>query len=217
MVPLLSALTQHTSRIGLVATGSTTNADGYNAWTGEPIPGHEQSNVVTWDAVREELVAHIACQGAHRLKRALMDMPSARATFRKVNGVQIVDTLNGRPTTSADLTNRFVVNASGGIDELGEADVLYRKSISEDELFNPFGIYRGINWSTIAILILATFVGFGFVTNTYAGWLNWQGYFMNLIGGKSGQWAFANLGVLFALIIGFFGQWLSLKRSRTNR
>ena len=97
------------------------------------------------------------------------------------------------------------------------ADVLNRKSISEDELLNPFGIYRGINWTTISILVIATFTGFGFVTNTYASWLNWQGYFMNLIGGKSGQWAYANLGVLFALIIGFFGQWLSLKRSRTNR
>ncbi len=35
----------------VVATGSTVNADGYNAWTGEPIPGHEQDNVVGWDAV----------------------------------------------------------------------------------------------------------------------------------------------------------------------
>ena len=97
------------------------------------------------------------------------------------------------------------------------ADVLYRKRITEEELFNPFGIYRGINWVTISILVVATFIGFGFVTNTYAGWLNWQGYFMNLIGGKSGQWAYANLGVLFALVIGFLGQWSVLKRSRTKR
>lgn len=59
-------------------------------------------------------------------QRALMDMPSARATFRVVNGVQVVATLDGRPTTAPDLTNRFVVSPTGGLDELGEPDVLYR-------------------------------------------------------------------------------------------
>ena len=35
----------------VVATGSSVNADGFNALTGEPIPGHSQHNVVTWDSV----------------------------------------------------------------------------------------------------------------------------------------------------------------------
>ncbi len=59
-------------------------------------------------------------------QRALMDMPSARATFRTTKGVTTVATLDGRPTTEPDLTNRFVVTAMGGLDELGEPDVLYR-------------------------------------------------------------------------------------------
>jgi hypothetical protein len=29
---------------------------------------------------------------------------------------------------------------------------------------------------------------------------------MALIGGKSGQWAYSNIGVLFALVIGFAGR-----------
>ena len=86
------------------------------------------------------------------------------------------------------------------------ADVLFREELDESELYNPFGKYRGAEKSAIWIMAIATVVGYGFVTNTFASWLNWQGYFMNLIGGKDGQWAFSNLGVIFALLIGFIGQ-----------
>lgn len=58
--------------------------------------------------------------------RALMDLPNARATFRREGDRTVVATLDGRPTSAPDLTNRFEVNASGGIEELGEPDVLYR-------------------------------------------------------------------------------------------
>ncbi|MBI4658632.1 MAG: VCBS repeat-containing protein [Verrucomicrobia bacterium] len=57
---------------------------------------------------------------------ALMDIPNARATFKVVQGKTIVERLNGRLTTEADLTNRFVVNERGAVEELGEPDVLYR-------------------------------------------------------------------------------------------
>ena len=58
--------------------------------------------------------------------RALMDMPNARATLKTVNGHPEVATVDGRPTTEPDLTNRFIVNSRGGVDEVGEPDVLYR-------------------------------------------------------------------------------------------
>lgn len=83
------------------------------------------------------------------------------------------------------------------------ADVLFRKKIKEEDLFKELGSYRGINWPALSIMLLSSFVGYGFVTNTFATWLNWQGYFMDAIGGKDGQWAFANVGVLFALAISF--------------
>ena len=92
------------------------------------------------------------------------------------------------------------------------ADVIFRKEIIDSELFNLKGIYRGSNWPTILVLFLATFIGFGFVTNTFAPWLYWQGYFLDLIGGKNGQWASANIGVIIALAIGFIGQTVILKR-----
>ncbi|MFM7987501.1 MAG: allantoin permease, partial [Candidatus Fonsibacter sp.] len=49
---------------------------------------------------------------------------------------------------------------------------------------------------------------FGFVANTFASWLEWQGYFLNLIGEKAGTWASANVGVIFALILGFLGRFI---------
>jgi hypothetical protein len=48
-------------------------------------------------------------------------------------------------------------------------------------------------------------IGWGLVTNSAAGWLSWQGYLLGPIGlgGKTGAWAPANLGVLIALALGF--------------
>jgi len=66
-------------------------------------------------------------------------------------------------------------------------------------------MYGSINKGSIALMIIGTIVGWGFVTNTFASWLSWQGYFLGVIGGKEGPWAFANVGVIFALLIGFFG------------
>jgi len=56
---------------------------------------------------------------------ALVDMPQAKFWLNNVKGKQVVATVNGRPVTEPDLTNRFSVNSFGGIEEAGEADVLY--------------------------------------------------------------------------------------------
>jgi purine-cytosine permease-like protein len=86
------------------------------------------------------------------------------------------------------------------------ADVLLRrKAYSEKDLYDAQGIYGSINKGSIALMIIGTIVGWGFVTNTFASWLSWQGYFLGVIGGKEGAWAYSNIGVFFALIIGFFG------------
>jgi purine-cytosine permease-like protein len=86
------------------------------------------------------------------------------------------------------------------------ADVIMRrKAYVEVDLYNAQGMYGSINKGSIALMLLGTIVGWGFVTNTFASWLSWQGYFLGVIGGKEGAWAFANVGVIFALIIGFVG------------
>lgn len=86
------------------------------------------------------------------------------------------------------------------------ADVMMRKrDYAESELFLPSGRYGVWNIRSIGLTVGASVVGWGFVTNTFASWLSWQGYFMNAIGGKTGPWAYANVGVIFALVVGFFG------------
>ena len=94
------------------------------------------------------------------------------------------------------------------------ADVVLRKrDYVEADLFSETGRYGRVNPIAIALVVIGSIVGWGFVTNTFASWLSWQGYFMGAIGGKEGQWAYANVGVIFALLIGFFG-YLLLGRSR---
>jgi uncharacterized membrane protein YjjB (DUF3815 family) len=61
-------------------------------------------------------------------------------------------------------------------------------------------------------MIIGTVVGWGLVTNTFASWLSWQGYLLFLIGGKDGAWAYANVGVIAALAIGFTGHLLLSRR-----
>ena len=86
------------------------------------------------------------------------------------------------------------------------ADVVMRsKAYSEKDLYDPRGIYGSVNKGSIALMVIGSIVGWGFVTNTFASWLSWQGYFLRFIGGKEGAWAYSNIGVVMALIIGFVG------------
>ena len=92
-------------------------------------------------------------------------------------------------------------------------DVLLRKSYNEKDLFSENGRYGSWNYRSIGILVVATLVGWGFVTNSFASWLSWQGYFLGIIGGKKGEWAYANLGVFFALIIAASGYFFIVRKN----
>ena len=93
------------------------------------------------------------------------------------------------------------------------ADVIMRKkAYSERDLYDPQGMYGSINKGSIVLMIIGTIVGWGLVTNTFASWLSWQGYLLFLIGGKDGAWAYANVGVIAALVIGFTGHLLLSRR-----
>ena len=94
------------------------------------------------------------------------------------------------------------------------ADVIMRKkAYSERDLYDPQGMYGSINKGSIVLMIIGTIVGWGLVTNTFASWLSWQGYLLFLIGGKDGAWAFANVGVIAALLIGFTGHILLSRKT----
>ena len=88
------------------------------------------------------------------------------------------------------------------------ADVLLRKGYAESDLFNPAGRYGNWNLKSILLMVVGSIVGWGFVTNSAAEFLSWQGYFLSPLGGREGEWAYANLGVIFALVIGFVGHLL---------
>jgi NCS1 family nucleobase:cation symporter-1 len=92
------------------------------------------------------------------------------------------------------------------------ADIVLRRQDYDDAaLTDPAGRYGSWRPLTLAVFVVGTVVGWGLVTNTAAGWLSWQGYLMGVLGGKDGDWAYASLGVVVALVIGFLG-YLALER-----
>ena len=94
------------------------------------------------------------------------------------------------------------------------ADVIIRKNpYSEVDLYNPVGRYGAWNKKSLALMAIGSVIGWGLVTNTFASWLSWQGYLLFLIGGKNGAWAYANVGVIAALFIGFIGHILLSRKS----
>lgn len=90
---------------------------------------------------------------------------------------------------------------------------LRRRDYAEADLYLPTGRYGDVQPVPVALLLLATALGWGLVTNASAGWLDWQGYLLEPLGlgGRDGAWAYANLGVLLALVVGFGGTLLTAR------
>jgi NCS1 family nucleobase:cation symporter-1 len=92
------------------------------------------------------------------------------------------------------------------------ADLALRKrDYADSDLYNPNGRYGAFNWVAVGTTVVATVVGWGLVTNTFASALSWQGYLLEPLGlgpRLNGPWSYANLGVLAALIVGFIGQFV---------
>ncbi len=96
------------------------------------------------------------------------------------------------------------------------ADIaLRRRDYDAADLYRPAGRYGDVRVLPVAVVCLATALGWGLVTNASAHWLSWQGYLLGPLGlgGTSGAWSYANLGVLAALLLGFLVT-LLLHRSR---
>ncbi|MFD4506366.1 purine-cytosine permease family protein [Streptomyces sp. NPDC058457] len=82
---------------------------------------------------------------------------------------------------------------------------LRRRGYDEHDLFRPRGRYGDVRVAPLVVTLAGTVLGWGLVTNTAAGWLGWQGYLLKPfgLGGRTGAWAYANLGVLAALVLAF--------------
>ncbi|MBV7432408.1 cytosine permease [Dermabacteraceae bacterium TAE3-ERU5] len=100
------------------------------------------------------------------------------------------------------------------------ADVVSRKrDYDEQALFDPRGLYGAWDWTSLGIMAVASGIGWGYVVNVFAeaaSWNNWQGYLLWTVGGKDSAWAYANLGVLFALVFSFLAA-LVLRGGKVKR
>ncbi|WP_394276772.1 purine-cytosine permease family protein [Luteococcus sp.] len=100
------------------------------------------------------------------------------------------------------------------------ADILLRKRpYDEAALFDSRGRYGSVNWKSIAIMVVASVLGWGLVINQFSSesWNNWQGYLLEPLGLGTrvfkdgvfsywdGTWPWANLGVICSLLIGLLG------------
>ena len=99
------------------------------------------------------------------------------------------------------------------------ADIALRKrDYDDDALFDARGRYGAWDWTSIGTMVVASILGWGLVVNNYAAdatWNNWQGFLLEPLGlgtyvteGEGapywdGTFAYANLGVLFALVVSF--------------
>lgn len=99
------------------------------------------------------------------------------------------------------------------------ADIMLRRREYDDRaLFDVTGRYGAWNWTAIGLMVVASVIGWGLVINQFAeaaAWNNWQGYLLGPLGlgGRDGDWAWANLGVFAALAIGFVGYAILQRRA----
>jgi NCS1 family nucleobase:cation symporter-1 len=99
------------------------------------------------------------------------------------------------------------------------ADILLRRRPYADaELFTASGRYGAVQWVPVGLMVAGSVVGFGLVVHTNVSWLSWQGYLLGPfgLGGKTGTWEYANLGVIVALVVAFVG-WFVLGRGAVRR
>jgi NCS1 family nucleobase:cation symporter-1 len=84
------------------------------------------------------------------------------------------------------------------------ADIALRRTdYDHNDLYRPAGRYGDVRMRPLLLVVVATLLGWGLVTNAGAEWLQWQGYLLGPLGGKQGEWASANLGGLVALVVPF--------------
>ncbi|HYO33553.1 MAG TPA: cytosine permease [Nocardioidaceae bacterium] len=86
---------------------------------------------------------------------------------------------------------------------------LRRGEYDQAALFDANGRYGAFNPVPIVLMVVTTVIGWGLVVN-FAEHFEWEGYLLEPfgLGGKSGTWSGANLGVAFALVVSFVGYYV---------
>lgn len=107
------------------------------------------------------------------------------------------DVVRGVPTTLA-----VPVAAWAGL-FAGEM-MLRTRRFHQPSLVNRGGVYPDWRWTNLAMLLVATAVGLGFVSSSLP-WLTWEGYLFRLLGADPNAGIGAsNIGVVLALALGLF-------------
>ncbi|GGF56696.1 allantoin permease [Marmoricola endophyticus] len=214
--------------VGIALAGSDARLS--EAIGGDPI-GALASLLPTWFLVPFVVVAVVGLvSGAlldiysSGLSLLALGLPVSRPTAALLDGaIMVLGSVYVLFVAPGDFVNQF----QGFLITLGVpiaawagvmvADIaLRRRDYDDAALMDPAGRYGAVGWPALAVFGVGTVVGWGLVTNTYAGWLTWQGYLMGLVGGKDGAWAGASLGVVVALVIGVVG-YAALAAGRVRR
>jgi NCS1 family nucleobase:cation symporter-1 len=93
---------------------------------------------------------------------------------------------------------------------------LRRKDYSEPDLFDSHGRYGSVNALAVGLMAVGTAVGWGLVVGTDKHF-DWEGYLLDSLGlgGKTGSWAYSNIGIAVSFAIGLVGYFL-LGRTRVR-
>ncbi|KQQ22708.1 allantoin permease [Rathayibacter sp. Leaf299] len=90
--------------------------------------------------------------------------------------------------------------------------LLRRRDYDQEALYDARGRYGSVSIAPVLLVVVGSVIGWGLVVNSSPGF-GWEGYLLGPIGGREGEWAYANLGVLAALVIGFVGALVSSSAS----
>ena len=64
---------------------------------------------------------------------------------------------------------------------------LRRRPYASSELLDPRGRYGSVRPASLVLMLIGAVVGWGLVTNSFAGWLAWQGYLLGPLGWAVGK------------------------------
>jgi len=202
---------------GLLLAGSSAKLS--NAIGADPV-GALASLLPTWYLVPFVIVAVLGLVGG-----AVLDIYSSGLSMLSI-GVPVpryvAALIDGTVMTIGTIyvvfSGNFLIEFQGFLITLGVpiaawcgimlADILLRhRDYAEAELYDRKGRYGDVRWLSVGLVVAGSVIGWGLVTNGFASWLTWQGYLLGPLGlgGKTGAWAFANVGVLVALVLGFVG------------
>jgi purine-cytosine permease-like protein len=101
-----------------------------------------------------------------------------------------------------DLATTIAVPIAAWAGIFGAEMMIRRRPFDSDSLFKRGGVYPTVNWINLAMLLVASAIGFGLSTASVV-WLRWEGYLFSAFGvSLRNDFVGTDIGVLVALVIG---------------